>query len=469
MSVRTLVVGDGVTGLALGFALRARGADATVLEAAPRAGGHVRTVEEDGFRVEAGPNGFLSREPATLELAAALGLEPLEARPEAKRRYIVRGGRLCVVPSGPPGLLMSPALSPAGRLRLALEPFARRAPEGVEETVHAFAARRIGGEAADMLVDAAVAGISAGDSRALSVDAAFPLMREMEREHGSLVRAMVARARAGRIARILSFADGLEAMTAALAARLGPALRTDARVVTLERRGATWRATLEHGSALEAENVVLAAPSHAVAPVVEPLDPALAAGLAGLPFAGVAVVALAYPVAAVPRRLDGYGYLVTRGEGMGTLGVLWDSTLFAGPAPEGMALLRAVLGGSRGPDVVGRAERTLEAAARNELERVMGVTAAPARAWTFRRPRAIAQYTLGHLERVARLRALAARHPGLELVGTSYDGVSFNHAVASALALAARLAGPAANGTTSGGTVPPASWNGAVARRVAVR
>src|SRR5512138_773662 len=139
--VRTLVIGGGVTGLALGHQLRAAGGQVTVLEAAARAGGHVRTVEEDGFRVEAGPNGFLSREPATLELAAALALEPLAARPEAKRRFIVRGGRLCRVPDGPPGLVTSPALSPAGKLRLALEPLARPAPAGVEETVHDFAVR----------------------------------------------------------------------------------------------------------------------------------------------------------------------------------------------------------------------------------------------------------------------------------------------------------------------------------------
>ncbi len=458
MTVRTLVLGGGVTGLTLGFDLRAGAApgdEVTVLEAAPRAGGHVETVCGDGFRVEAGPNGFLSREPATLELVRALGLDSrlVEARPEAKKRYIVRGGRLCAVPDGPPTLLTSPALSPAGKLRLALEPFARPAPADGEETVHQFAVRRIGREAADMLVDAAIAGISAGDSRALSVDAAFPLMREMERDHGSLVRAMVARARAGLISRILSLAGGLQELTDALRTSLGPALRAGARASALARAGAGWRVTLADGTTLEADRVALATPAWATADLVEPLDAGLAAGLREIPYAGVAIVALAYPLSDIPRPLDGYGYLVTRGERMSTLGVVWDSTLFPDRAPAGMGLLRVFLGGSRVPGLAERPEADLEALAREELARVLGVRAHPARTWVFRRPRAIAQYTLGHLGRVRRLRAQAALYPGLHVVGTSYDGVSFNHAVASARALAARLgATPAAGETVGAGT-----------------
>jgi oxygen-dependent protoporphyrinogen oxidase len=176
--------------------MRAQGIplDLTLLDAgAP--GGHARTIAEDGFIVEGGPNGFLDREPETLELVKALGLdsEIVPARPESSRRFIVRSGRLCRVPESPPTLLTSDALSLRGKLRLLLEPFAPGPPADVDETIYEFARRRIGAEAAEMLVDAAVAGISAGDSRALSVWSQFRIATEMERDHGSLIRAMIAR------------------------------------------------------------------------------------------------------------------------------------------------------------------------------------------------------------------------------------------------------------------------------------
>ena len=204
--MRVTVIGAGISGLSAAYwidaRMRARGraADLTVLEAGERAGGNVHTLREDGFLVEAGPNGWLDREPAARALLSDLGLAPhvVTARPVARHRFIVRAGRLCRVPDSPPALVSSPALSPLGKLRLLFEPFAAGPPRDVEETVFEFARRRIGSEASEYLVDAAVSGISAGDSRRLSVRAAFPLMVEMEREHGSLIRAMIARRQRAR-------------------------------------------------------------------------------------------------------------------------------------------------------------------------------------------------------------------------------------------------------------------------------
>src|SRR5262245_28169963 len=212
-----VIIGGGITGLSCAFSLReearrlGRSVAVTVLEAG-RAGGHARTLREDGFVIEGGPNGFLDREPETMSLVRAMGIESqlVEARPEAKRRFIVRDGRMCRVPESPPALFSSDALSWRGKLRVLAEPFARGPRGGVDETVYDFARRRIGAEAADMLVDAAVSGISAGDSRLLSVRSQFPMMVEMERDHGSLIRAMVARRRKRTgPSKLLSFASGM--------------------------------------------------------------------------------------------------------------------------------------------------------------------------------------------------------------------------------------------------------------------
>ena len=442
-AARVAVVGAGISGLTAGWRLLAgaRAAEAplelTVLEAEARAGGHAWTTREDGFLVEAGPNAVLDRagEPHALELARELGLASrlIEARSAARRRYVLLGGRLRRVLDSPPALIGSDVLSIRGKLRLMLEPFVPRAPRDMEETVAAFARRRLGAEAAEVLVDSAVAGISAGDSRALSVAAAFPSLVEMERRHGSLLRAMLARRE--RPSRLVSFDSGMATLVDALRERLGGTLRTSAPVRALAREGSGLKLLLADGGTIAADRVILAVPAWRAAAIVRDLDPALGESLAAIPFAGLAMVALAFRETSVPRPLDGYGYLVARREQLETLGVVWESSLFEGRAPQGAVLLRAMLGGARRPEVVMLPEPELIERARRELAPVLGITEPPLRAWVRRWPAAIAQYGPGHLERVRAARELGARL-GLELCGTSYDGVSFQSAIASANAAA---------------------------------
>jgi oxygen-dependent protoporphyrinogen oxidase len=448
-AARVVVVGAGATGLAAGVTLADAAASAgvplalRVLEAAPRVGGHVQSTCVDGFVVEAGPNGFLNREPQTLALIERLGLTSrlIETRSDAKRRYIVRDGGLRQVPAGPATLVTSPALSWRGKLRLLGEPFAAGPPPG-EESVHAFATRRLGSEVADVLVDAAVGGITAGDSRRLSVEAQFPRLVEMERTHGSLLRALFAKPPAGAPpkSKLLSFDHGLGVLVSALAGRLGPAITTGSAVRSVTRRDGVWQVATTVGEVIAADHVVLAVPARHAAPMVEPLDGALGAALAAFEYAGLVVVALAYRTADVPRPLDGYGYLTARSEGLATLGVAWESSLFHGRAPDGMVLLRVMLGGSRRPDLAQAPASEAIAVARAELRTVLGLSAAPAHVAVHAWPQAIAQYTLGHRQRCASVQAMAARHPGLWLCGTSYDGVAFNDAVKSGCQTAQRVA-----------------------------
>lgn len=439
--MHVVVIGAGITGLALAHRLTTRSGrdgrplEVTVLEAADRPGGHANAIREDGFLVETGPNGFLDRagEPQTRALVHELGLDAhlQPARPEAKRRYVLFGGRLRRVPDAPPTLFSTDLLTFGGKLRMALEPFASGPVEGAEETVWEFAARRAGREAADRLVDAAVSGISAGDSRELSVNAAFPVMVEMERQHGSLVRAMMKRPKGPRPT-TYSFDGGLSILIQALAGPLGSRLRTSAAVASLEPTRGGWTVHLADGGSLSAGRVVLAVPAHRAAGIVRGFDDTLAAEMDTIPFAGLALVALAFRESDLPRPLDGYGYLVAREEKLDTLGVVWESSLFAGRTPPGMVLLRCMMGGVRRPNVATLPEDELVRRARAELARAMGLNAEPARVWVRRAPRAIAQYTRGHRLRVANLRARAAQHSGLDLAGTSYDGISFTGAVASA-------------------------------------
>ena len=462
MTKRVVVAGGGIAGLATAYELRERaarvpgGLEVQVLEAGPRLGGNLRTERVDGYRVESGPNGFLDDVPATLDLVRRLGLggELVRASEAAARRFLFRNGKLHLLPSGLGEFLLSPVLSLGGRLRVLGEPFAKKHPGG-DETVFDFAARRIGGEAAAVLVDAMVSGVFAGDARQLSLESAFPKMAAMERQHGGLVRALVAmqwqkmRAkRSGQTAprsggpvgpggTLTTFRDGIESFVEALAAALGDGLHVGRAVRALDRsdrRG--WAVATSSGGAVDADAVVLAIPAAQVAPLLAPLDDVVANTLRQTPNPPLAVVALAYSVEAIGAAPNGFGFLVPRGEALRILGCLCDSSLFPGRAPQGKVLVRAMIGGAHDPHAIELAEAELVRLAASEVSRAMGFTAEPERHWLFRHRAGISQYTVGHGERVDLALRRLASWPGLFLAGSSYFGVSMNACIEKAPALA---------------------------------
>src|SRR5918993_4668287 len=275
MTRRVVIAGGGIAGLAIAFELTRdpKGdIDVTVLERAARAGGNLRSERVDGYLCEWGPNGFLDNVPETPALVRELGIADrlLPADAGAKRRFIYRNGRLHELPGGPLAFALSRLLSIAGRVRVMGEPFTPRRPDG-DETIHAFAARRIGLEAADVLIDSMVSGIFAGNARELSLRACFPKMCEMEREHGSLVKAMLAKRRQRRPSadaatgapggHLTSFTNGIEDLVHALVEALGPRVKTGCAVRRAHPRNPgnpdRWTVDLEDGRSFEADALVL--------------------------------------------------------------------------------------------------------------------------------------------------------------------------------------------------------------------
>ncbi len=436
--MRVVVVGAGIAGLTAAYRIRemtramGRELELVVLEVGERAGGNVATRRDDGFLVESGPGGFLDGEPAMGRLLDDLGLSGsvIGTAPAARRRYVLRNGRLRAIPTSPRALLTTDVLTLGGRLRLMLEPWARSAPAG-EESVFDFAARRFGREAAEVLADAIVAGMSGGESAALSMQAAFPAVSELERRYGSVVRGLLARRREQRAApQLRSFASGMAALAEALTAALGGAVRIRAEVATVAPSAGEWRVTLAGGDTLGADRVVVAAPAWAARPLLE-WNAVASEALAGIGSAGLASVAMAWPLAEVGDALDGYGYLVPGGERLATLGVVFESSILPDRAPPGWVLVRAMVGGARAPWAVQLPDEKLLDCAWREATGPLGLRSRPARHWISRHPRAIAQYTPGHRERVERARTALALTPGLHLCGTSYDGIALASAVKS--------------------------------------
>jgi len=391
---RAVIIGGGIAGLTTAYRTveGARNAgmslDVTVLEASDRVGGNIRTEEADGFTVEWGPNGFLDNVPSTLELSRDLGLEEelQPADPRAAKRFIWRNRKLHTLPAGPVSFVRSPVLSLRGRMRVLLEPFQPKAPGLDDESVRDFGVRRIGEEAADVLIDAMVSGVFAGDAAALSLPSAFPKMRAMEAQHGSLVKAMIARMRARRATRgegggpagpggtLTSFRRGMETLPRALAAALGPRVRlnTPVRSIARDGSGEAWRVHLPGGETLVADEVVLATSAHAASDMVRDLEPELARDLAETPTAGLAVVALGFRAGDLAAAPDGFGFLAPRSERLRILGCLRDSSIFPGRAPVGHVLLRVMIGGAHDPVAVDLEERDLLDTVLGELRMTLG-------------------------------------------------------------------------------------------------
>jgi oxygen-dependent protoporphyrinogen oxidase len=220
-------------------------------------------------------------------------------------------------------------------------------------------------------------------------------------------------------------------------------------VARIARRDGGFTLHLAAGGQVDAAALVLACGAQATARLVREFDGGLAHEVEAIAEPPVAVVGLGYPSRAIARPLDGFGFLVPRGQGLRMLGTLWESTIYPGRAPEEHALLRVMVGGATDPEVLRLPDDDLVALVRRELGTVMGVEGEPVLARVFRHAPGIPQYTAGHLARLDRIAARAAAHPGLFLAGMPYRGVSMPHCIEEAAALAPQVAAAAARGAAA--------------------
>jgi oxygen-dependent protoporphyrinogen oxidase len=452
-----VVVGGGLTGLSVAFRLRqlAPAASLAVLEPRERPGGNIGTEDYGGFRVERGPNGFLDRSPFLPNLVRDLGLsDRLIAASEGSRnnRYLFLNGKLRKLPRGPLGLLASPLLSLRDKWQLFTEPWRKRSEDdSADESIAEFVTRRAGKGAADVFADALVTGIHGGDPAQLSVAATFPRLPLMEREAGSIIRgfrrAAIERKREALgkgepppgPQRMWSFREGLSALVDALARSLRECVKLGVRVKSVTRNNSRWLVRTDGGE-ITADAVVLACPAYEQAELLADLDSELAGEIAGIPYNRIAVVALGYRQADCPGAPDGFGYIAPQNTRRDVLGVQWCSSIFPDRAPPGCVLWRALCGGVHRGDMLELDDDSLVKAVHAEILLAMGVRGEPVFRRIVRWPRAIPQYVIGHLDRVARIEAAAARHAGLFLTGNAYRGIAMGDCVEQAELVAARVA-----------------------------
>ncbi|MBI1813421.1 MAG: protoporphyrinogen oxidase [Deltaproteobacteria bacterium] len=449
---RVTVVGAGIAGLAAAHRLvelsreRNQPINLSLLEAAKRPGGSIATERIDGFVIEAGPDSFISEKPWALQLCDRIGLTPrlVRTRDEHRRTYVVHNGRLHSLPDG--FLLLAPTqfwplittqlFTWPGKLRMALDLVLPRGAQRTDESLGSFVTRRLGHEALERVAQPLIGGIYTADPDDLSLAATMPRFLEMERRDRSVIWAMwrqqrrqpaATRAASGaRWSLFVSVDDGMQTVVDTLAQRLPEGVLrcdTDVTAITRASESMEWQLHLNDGTRAAADAVVLATPAHRSATLLRETAPTLSEALSRIPYASSATVSLAYPLAAFPRPLDGFGFVVPLIESRAIIACTYSSIKYPGRAPNGHVLLRAFVGGALQRERFDADDATMVTSVRQELTALLGVSDAPLFTRVHRHHQAMPQYRVGHLERMARINREVAALGALSLAGNAYRGV----------------------------------------------
>jgi len=448
------IIGAGVTGLTAAFYLKRAGVPVTVFEAGPRAGGVIQSLRRDGFLAEFGPNTLLETSPKIAWLIRDAGLESrkLATDPAAEARYVARYRQPIEMPGSPAGFFATRLFTVRAKLAVLREPFVKPRRDGVEESIAEFVVRRFNQEFLDHAVDAMVAGIYAGDPHKLSLPHAFPKLKALEDNYGSMIKGQIFGARdrkkSGEVAKDrapkFSFDEGLQVLPDTLAAQLGGSLKLNSPVAKLTQSDNGWRVVTENGE-LEFTAVIYCGTAYRLAKLE------IEAGRAAWPrrpldifseisYPPVASVVLGFRREDVAHPCQGFGMLIPKIEGFKILGTIFSSALFPNRAPAGHLTLTSYIGGARYPELALLPPEQLVEATLADLRVLLGVRGKPVFTQTVIYPRAIPQYNVGYGKYRQRLNDLEAAAPGLFFAGHYRDGVSLGDSIVSGVNIAERVA-----------------------------
>ncbi len=452
---RIYVIGAGISGLSTAFFLKQRFAnhladgamELHILEPSSRAGGHIRSVRDDGFVFEAGPRGFLSNGYYTLRLADALGIldQVLVSEAASRKRYLWFGGRLHLLPTNPIGALTSPLIGFRTVGTIVGEYWRRNSPVSQQETLAQFFGRRFSADLVENLLDPVISGIYAGNVHTLQAEAVFESMVMAERRHGSIIRGLMKNRKSdehqrtyrrfGRRA-LLTFQGGLETLTQALARDLSRHLRLNAEVLDVQRMGSVYKLKCRVGDEViesQADALIFCSPAFTTARMLRELAPVLAAALDRIPYAPIAVVSLGYRNYA--HALDGFGFLAARNQNLTCLGALWNSSIFPSLSPPGSTSITVMLGGAHHRDIAKWPDEQICEIVDREMRLTLGLSRAADVVKLFRYERGIPQYDVGHLAIRSAMQTELAKCPRVYLRGNFVGGIGVNDCTRNAFEL----------------------------------
>jgi protoporphyrinogen/coproporphyrinogen III oxidase len=449
--VAALVVGGGVSGLVCAFALQKAGVNALLVEASVRAGGAIRTERRDGYLLELGPQSF-SGTAQMLQLFEELGIrqQVLQA-PSAAPRYVLVNGTLQNVPMSPPAFLTSGFVGIGTKFALLRDVIGKSAPPENDESIADFVRRKFSAEMLDRLVGPFVSGVYAGDPEKLSLRSSFPTLYEAEKSKGSVIRGMLSNAKKRpsdqprQRPTLLSFADGTQTFTDALAGKLADRLLLNTSVTGIEIDSAStpgFQVAVRTGGeqhSVVADNIIVATPTDVTATLLRGIRPLVADKLAEIEYASITVVSIGYKNSEIGDSLNGFGFLVPRSAGVRTLGTVWNTSLFPGRAPEGNALLTSFIGGATDPNAAQLSPDELTAIVHKEIAPLLKIRGNPTFSNVMIYPRALPQYNLGHAARLAAIDEARKNHPNLCLIGNYLRGPAIGACVEQALSVADQI------------------------------
>ncbi|MCW5553942.1 MAG: protoporphyrinogen oxidase [Verrucomicrobiae bacterium] len=448
------IIGAGITGLTAGFYLKRKGIPVTVYEAGSRVGGVIQSLRQDGYLAEFGPNTLLETSPKIGQLVTDAGLQSrrLDPDPTASARYLVRYRRPIAMPGSPLGFFSTDLFTLKAKLAVLREPFVPRRRDGVEESIAQFVVRRFNQEFLDHAIDALVAGIYAGDPYKLSVTHAFPKLKALEDNYGSMIKGQIfgarERKRRGEIAKDrapkFSFDEGLQVLTDTLGQHLGGALRCCCRVSAVERKQDRWIVTgRTKGTNVETEHgaVLFCSPTYALPEIRLTCDgrPVEWTALAEIHYPPVASLVLGFRREDVAHPCQGFGMLIPKIEGFKILGTIFSSSLFPNRAPAGHLTLTSYIGGERYPELASLSEEKLVELVCADLRVLLGVRGRPTFQHSVPYPKAIPQYNVGYGRFKDLMNDIEAKAPGFFFAGHYRDGVSLSDSIVSGCSAADRI------------------------------
>ncbi len=449
MNPHIIIIGGGISGLATAYYLQQQAQAKnlsltyTLIEKQPTFGGKIITDTADGFVIEGGPDSFISQKPWARQLCQELGLQErlIGTNDEQRKTFILHKNRLQALPDGVMLIIptrfmpfaLSPLISPWGKLRMGLDLFIPSKSDDEDESLADFIRRRLGNEALEKIAEPLMAGIYVADPTTLSLQSTFPRFRQIEKKYGSLIKGMLAQQKATskstqpKLPLFMTLRGGLTELVTTLVSKLKGELLTNQTVTRLEYEPTAsqpYQVQLANGQIYRANAVILATPAFVAADLLKPHHPALAEKLKNIRYLSTATVSLAFNKAEISHPLNGFGFVIPKKEDTRLMACTWVSTKFSHRAPTDQILLRVFIGGYSHEDLVDLPDDELLSVVKEELKKIMGITARPTRQRLYRWPNGNAQYDVGHLERVAEIASLVQEtFPQLYLTGSAFLGV----------------------------------------------
>ena len=450
-SRRIAVIGGGISGLAAAHRLveLAPHDEVVLFEERNRLGGVLETLHEDGFQVEQSADNFITTFPWAVDLCKRLGLSEklVQTNAQFRRTFVISRGRLCPLPDG--FLMMAPSriwplattpiLSPLGKARAAMEYFIPPRAGDSDESMAAFVRRRLGREVFERLVEPLISAVYAADMEKLSLLATMPRFREMEKNSGSLIRAMRKQMRSARqpqtqsgprYSMFVTLREGLSSLVDAIAAKLPhDAIRLEAPVSQIAQTDDTWTLTLGDGTSETFDGLILATPSHVAARLLGSVDEELSRQLGGISHSGTAIVTVAYRRDQIAHPMDGMGFVVPSVERRPILAGSFSSQKYTHRAPEGKTLIRVFAGGDNNPQMAEMEDERLVPLVCEELTSLLGIKGDPIYHTVAHWPGTMPQYHVGHVQLVEGIQARVAGIANLALAGNAFTGVGIPHCI----------------------------------------